>query len=52
MRRLAKEPKEKEKLQLYGLYKQAVHGDIPPKDDYRMFFYILYFKHCYYYCYY
>ncbi|VDN52466.1 unnamed protein product [Dracunculus medinensis] len=34
MRRLAKEPKEKEKLQLYGLYKQAVHGDIPPKDDY------------------
>ncbi|MFH4982097.1 hypothetical protein AB6A40_008806 [Gnathostoma spinigerum] len=34
MRRLAKEPTEDEKLQLYGLYKQSIHGDIPPEDDY------------------
>ncbi|VDM23476.1 unnamed protein product [Toxocara canis] len=34
MRRLAKEPTEDEKLCLYGLYKQAIHGDIPSVDDY------------------
>lgn len=35
MRRLAEEPTEEEKLKLYGLYKQAIHGDIPNEDDYR-----------------
>uniref|UniRef100_A0A0M3HVN8 ACB domain-containing protein n=1 Tax=Ascaris lumbricoides TaxID=6252 RepID=A0A0M3HVN8_ASCLU len=35
MRRLAREPTEDEKLHLYGLYKQAIHGNIPPQDDYR-----------------
>ncbi|CAJ0608215.1 unnamed protein product [Cylicocyclus nassatus] len=34
MRRLKKEPTDEEKLKLYGLYKQAVHGDIPPEEDY------------------
>ncbi|EYB88992.1 hypothetical protein Y032_0238g3288 [Ancylostoma ceylanicum] len=34
MRRLQKEPTDEEKLQLYGMYKQAVHGDIPPEDIY------------------
>ncbi|RCN44652.1 acyl CoA binding protein [Ancylostoma caninum] len=34
MRRLQREPTDEEKLQLYGLYKQAVHGDIPPEDIY------------------
>ncbi|VDN20997.1 unnamed protein product [Gongylonema pulchrum] len=35
MRRLDGEPTQAEKLQLYGLYKQAIHGDIPPPEDYR-----------------
>ncbi|CAJ0566843.1 unnamed protein product, partial [Mesorhabditis spiculigera] len=34
MRRLYKTPTNEEKLQLYSLYKQAVHGDIPPLDEY------------------
>ncbi|VDK43734.1 unnamed protein product [Anisakis simplex] len=34
MRRLAKEPTDSEKLLLYGLYKQAIHGNIPSTDDY------------------
>ena len=35
MRRLAREPNEDEKLKLYGLYKQAIHRDIPDPEDYR-----------------
>ncbi|WKX95426.1 hypothetical protein Q1695_012126 [Nippostrongylus brasiliensis] len=34
MRRLKKEPTDEEKLVLYGLYKQSIHGDIPPEDSY------------------
>uniref|UniRef100_A0A915PWJ2 ACB domain-containing protein n=1 Tax=Setaria digitata TaxID=48799 RepID=A0A915PWJ2_9BILA len=34
MRRLDHEPNEDEKLQLYGLYKQAIHGNIPSSEDY------------------
>ncbi|VDM58525.1 unnamed protein product [Angiostrongylus costaricensis] len=34
MRRLKGEPNEEEKLILYGLYKQAIHGDIPAEDCY------------------
>uniref|UniRef100_A0A0N5AX06 ACB domain-containing protein n=1 Tax=Syphacia muris TaxID=451379 RepID=A0A0N5AX06_9BILA len=37
MRRLAKEPTDEEKLALYGLYKQAIHGDIPEPEDYSLF---------------
>ncbi|VDK85563.1 unnamed protein product [Litomosoides sigmodontis] len=37
MRRLDGEPDENEKLKLYGLYKQAIHGDIPAIEDYRPF---------------
>ena len=36
MRRLKGEPTESEKLVLYGLYKQAIHGDIPPCEIYRI----------------
>ena len=35
MRRLKSAPTDREKLVLYGLYKQAIHGDIPPVDVYR-----------------
>nr|CDP91876.1 BMA-ACBP-6, isoform c [Brugia malayi] len=35
MRRLDGEPNDEEKLQLYGLYKQIIHGDIPSAEDYR-----------------
>ncbi|VDL71234.1 unnamed protein product [Nippostrongylus brasiliensis] len=34
MRRLKNEPTDEEKLVLYGLYKQSIHGDIPPEDSY------------------
>uniref|UniRef100_A0A8R1XLR5 ACB domain-containing protein n=1 Tax=Onchocerca volvulus TaxID=6282 RepID=A0A8R1XLR5_ONCVO len=34
MRRLDSEPNEDEKLKLYGIYKQAIHGDIPSTEDY------------------
>ncbi|VDM08074.1 unnamed protein product [Wuchereria bancrofti] len=34
MRRLDGEPNDEEKLQLYGLYKQIIHGDIPSVEDY------------------
>ncbi|KHJ79952.1 acyl CoA binding protein [Oesophagostomum dentatum] len=34
MRRLKGEPTDEEKLNLYGMYKQAIHGDIPPEEDY------------------
>ncbi|VDK86708.1 unnamed protein product [Onchocerca ochengi] len=37
MRRLDSEPNEDEKLKLYGIYKQAIHGDIPSTEDYRSF---------------
>lgn len=37
MRRLDGEADENEKLELYGLYKQAIHGDIPSIEDYRPF---------------
>lgn len=37
MRRLDGEPNDEEKLQLYGLYKQIIHGDIPSAEDYRPF---------------
>lgn len=37
MRRLDAEPSDSEKLQLYGLYKQTIHGDIPTIEDYRSF---------------
>lgn len=35
MRRLKGNPTDEEKLQLYGLYKQALHGDLPPEKFYR-----------------
>uniref|UniRef100_A0A1I7ZII6 ACB domain-containing protein n=1 Tax=Steinernema glaseri TaxID=37863 RepID=A0A1I7ZII6_9BILA len=34
VRRLKKVPNELERLKLYGLYKQAIHGNIPPEDCY------------------
>ncbi|CAJ0957555.1 unnamed protein product, partial [Mesorhabditis belari] len=34
MRRLYKTPTNDEKLRLYGLYKQAIHGDIPSVEEY------------------
>ncbi|PIO59964.1 acyl CoA binding protein [Teladorsagia circumcincta] len=34
MRRLKKDPTDEEKLILYGLYKQSIHGNIPPQDIY------------------
>ncbi|MCP9261462.1 Acyl-CoA-binding-like protein [Dirofilaria immitis] len=34
MRRLDGEPNEDEKLKLYGIYKQIIHGDIPSEKDY------------------
>ncbi|KJH48373.1 acyl CoA binding protein [Dictyocaulus viviparus] len=36
MRRLKNEPSDNEKLNLYGLYKQAIHGDIPSEDCYEI----------------
>lgn len=41
MRRLDDKPNDEEKLQLYGLYKQAIHGDIPSIEDYRTFFFLI-----------
>ncbi|CAB3403840.1 unnamed protein product [Caenorhabditis bovis] len=34
MRRLKSPPAEREQMKLYGLYKQALHGDIPTEDIY------------------
>ncbi|KAK0393298.1 hypothetical protein QR680_000138 [Steinernema hermaphroditum] len=34
VRRLKKMPNDLERLQLYGLYKQSIHGNIPPEDYY------------------
>ncbi|VDM98162.1 unnamed protein product [Thelazia callipaeda] len=34
MRRLDVKLNDYEQLQLYGLYKQAIHGDIPSPNDY------------------
>ncbi|CAI5441518.1 unnamed protein product [Caenorhabditis angaria] len=34
MRRLKSIPTERERLKLYGLYKQCIHGDIPNEDIY------------------
>ncbi|TMS33916.1 hypothetical protein L596_001603 [Steinernema carpocapsae] len=34
VRRLKKLPSETERLKLYGLYKQAIHGNIPAEDLY------------------
>ncbi|CAO4366282.1 hypothetical protein L5515_015078 [Caenorhabditis briggsae] len=34
MRRLKSTPSEREQMKLYGLYKQALHGDIPNEDVY------------------
>ncbi|KAK6733722.1 hypothetical protein RB195_017466 [Necator americanus] len=34
MRRLKKMPTDEERLQLYGMYKQSIHGDIPPEEIY------------------
>uniref|UniRef100_A0A158P6S7 ACB domain-containing protein n=1 Tax=Angiostrongylus cantonensis TaxID=6313 RepID=A0A158P6S7_ANGCA len=36
MRRLKGVPNEEERLILYSLYKQAIHGDIPPEDCYEV----------------
>lgn len=41
MRRLAEDPEKTEKLVMYGLYKQAVHGDIPPIQDFSRLFHDL-----------
>ncbi|CAI2328389.1 unnamed protein product [Caenorhabditis sp. 36 PRJEB53466] len=34
MRRLKAAPSEREQMKLYGLYKQALHGNIPNEDIY------------------
>ncbi|CAD6196961.1 unnamed protein product [Caenorhabditis auriculariae] len=34
MRRLKEKPTERERLHLYGLYKQSLHGDIPTEEFY------------------